>query len=128
MISRSAPRNARRRRKRRKSHRAKIKDGDSYAQVGINSRGPGCGVYPNVYTDVSAYRDWIDEAAGLSRGVTNLAAQEDDNDEWTWMETDAADAAGGLSRLALAWAAVIAWVAVADDAEELEELHDGPKK
>ena len=35
----------------------------------------GCGVYPNVYTDVSAYRDWIDEAAGLSRGVTNLAAQ-----------------------------------------------------
>ena len=28
----------------------------------------------------------------------------------------------------VAWAAVIAWVVVADDAEELEELHDGPKK
>ena len=44
------------------------------------------------------------------------------------MATDGAGGAGGLSRLALAWAAVFAWVVVADDAEELEELHDGPKK
>ena len=44
------------------------------------------------------------------------------------METDAAVAAGGLARLAIAWAAVIAWVVVADDAEELEELHNDPFK
>ena len=28
----------------------------------------------------------------------------------------------------LAWAAVVAWVVVADDAEELEELHNDPFK
>ena len=28
----------------------------------------------------------------------------------------------------LAWAAVVAWVVVADDAEELEELHSDPFK
>jgi hypothetical protein len=42
------------------------------------------------------------------------------------MESDGAGGAGGLSHLALAWAAVIAWVVVANDAEELEELHAYP--
>ena len=33
-----------------------------------------------------------------------------------------------MSRLVLAWAAVIAWVVVADDADEVDELHNYPFK
>ena len=44
------------------------------------------------------------------------------------MASDGAGGAGALSRLVLAWAAVVAWVVVADDAEELEDLHNDPFK
>ena len=42
-----------------------MKDG-GYTQVGIVSRGTGCASYAGIYTDVAAYRDWIEGEAGPS--------------------------------------------------------------
>ena len=43
-----------------------MKDGGHYTQVGIVSRGSGCAYHAGIYTDVAAYRDWIDKEVGPS--------------------------------------------------------------